>query len=196
MEYNASATKYLFWFVETRETARLLGSRSMDEVKQIVVEENLYQQKSESRLINEFGCIKGRLEVLPEELRKMMITSDINTGKLIAFVGCMASDKLLFDLMYEVYRNKIYLGETNLTDADLNIFFKDKQDQNEKVASITDTSVKKLKQVYCKYMFEAGLLIGKTSEKTINKPYIDPDLRFALQRNAMDRYLAAITGER
>lgn len=196
MEYNASATKYLFWFVETRETARLLGSRSMDEVKQIVVEENLYQQKSESRLINEFGCIKGRLEVLPEELRKMMITSDINTGKLIAFVGCMASDKLLFDLMYEVYRNKIYLGETNLTDADLNIFFKDKQDQNEKVASITDTSVKKLKQVYCKYMFEAGLLIGKTSEKAINKPYIDPDLRFALQRNAMDRYLAAITGER
>lgn len=196
MEYNASATKYLFWFVETRETARLLGTRSMDEVRQIVIEENLYQQKSESRLINEFGCIKGRLESLPEELRRMMVTSDINTGKLIAFVGCMASDRLLFDLMYEVYRNKIYLGETNITDADLNIFFKDKQDQNEKVAAITDTSVKKLKQVYCKYMFEAGLLTGKISEKKINKPYIDPDLRFALQRNAMDRYLAAITGER
>ena len=45
-------------------------------------------------------------------------------------------------------------------------------------------------------MFEAGLLTGKISEKKINKPYIDPDLRFALQRNAMDRYLAAITGER
>lgn len=70
MEYNASATKYLFWFVETRETARLLGTYSMDEVRQIVIEENLYQQRSESRLINEFGCIKGRLESLPEELRK------------------------------------------------------------------------------------------------------------------------------
>jgi len=196
MEYNASATKYLFWFVETRETARLLGAHSMDEVRQIVIEDNLYQQKSESRLINEFGCIKSRLESLPEELRKMMVTSDINTGKLIAFIGCMASDKLLFDLMYELYRNKIYLGETTLTDADLNIFFKDKQDQNEKVAAITDTSVKKLKQVYCKYMFEAGLLTGKVSEKIICKPYIDPDLRFALQRNAMDRYLVAITGER
>ena len=33
MEYNASATKHLFWFVETRETARLLGNHSMDEVK-------------------------------------------------------------------------------------------------------------------------------------------------------------------
>ena len=196
MEYNASATKHLFWFVETRETARLLGNHSMDEVRQIVIDENLYQQKSESRLINEFGCIRKRLEVLPEELQRMMVTADLGTGKLIAFIGCMASDRLLFDLMYEVYRQKLYLGEPNISDADLNIFFKDKKDQNEKVAAITDTSVKKLKQVYCKYMFEAGLLTGKVTEKQVSKPYIDPDLRFALQRNAMDKYLAALTGEK
>ena len=133
MEYNASATKHLFWFVETRETARLLGNHSMDEVRQIVIEENLYQQKSDSRLINEFGCIRKRLEALPEELQRMMVTADINTGKLVAFVGCMAADKLLFDLMYDVYRRKIYLGEPTLTDADLNIYFKDKQDQFGKV---------------------------------------------------------------
>lgn len=196
MEYNASATKHLFWFVETRETARLLGNHSMDEARQIVIDENLYQQKSESRLINEFGCIKKRLEALPEELQRMMVTADLGTGKLIAFIGCMASDRLLFDLMYEVYRQKLYLGELNITDADLNIFFKDKKDQNEKVAAITDTSVKKLKQVYCKYMFEAGLLTGRVTEKQVSKPYIDPDLRFALERNAMDKYLAALTGEK
>lgn len=196
MEYNASATKHLFWFVETRETARLIGNHSMDEARQIVIDENLYQQKSESRLINEFGCIRKRLEALPEELQRMMVTADLGTGKLIAFIGCMASDRLLFDLMYEVYRQKLYLGETNISDADLNIFFKDKKDQNEKVAAITDTSVKKLKQVYCKYMFEAGLLTGKVTEKQVAKPYIDPDLRFALQRNAMDKYLAALTGEK
>ena len=196
MEYNASATKHLFWFVETRETARLLGSHSMDEARRIVIDENLYQQKSESRLINEFGCIKKRLEALPEELQRMMVTADLGTGKLIAFIGCMASDRLLFDLMYEVYRQKLYLGEPNITDADLNVFFKDKKDQNEKVAAITDASVKKLKQVYCKYMFEVSLLTGKVTEKLVSKPYIDPNLRFALQRNAMDKYLAALTGEK
>ena len=52
MEYSASATKHLFWFVETRETARLLGTKSMDEVRQNVIEDNLYQQKSKSRLVN------------------------------------------------------------------------------------------------------------------------------------------------
>ena len=103
MDYNASATKYLFWFVETRETARLLLNKPIDEVKKIVIEDNLYQQKSEYRLRNEFGCIKKRLEALPEQLIRMMVTSDINTGKLIAFVGCMASDRLLFDLMYILF---------------------------------------------------------------------------------------------
>ncbi|MEZ3486697.1 MAG: DUF1819 family protein [Lachnospiraceae bacterium] len=194
MEYNASATKYLFWFVETRETARLLVNHSMDEVRQIVIDKNLYQQKSRSRLINEFGCIRKRLETLPDELCKMMVTADINTGKLIAFIGCMASDKLLFDLMYEVYRKKIYLGGPNITDADLNIFFKDKQDQNKKVALITDTSIKKLKQVYCKYMFEAGLLTGELSEKQVVKVYLDPELQCALRRNEMDKYLTVLTG--
>ena len=196
MEYNASATKHLFWYVETRETARLFAIHTMDEIKQIVIDDNLYQQKSDSRLINEFSCIRNRLEALPEELCRMLITSDISTGKLIVFIGCMASDKLLFDLMYELYRQKVYLGETNITDADLNVFFKDKKDQNEKVAKITETSIKKLKQVYCKYMFEAGLLTGKVTEKQITKPYIDPELRSALQRNAMDKYLVAITGEK
>ncbi|MCI8280841.1 MAG: DUF1819 family protein [Lachnospiraceae bacterium] len=40
MEYNASATKYLFWFVETRETARLLETHSMDQARQRIIEEN------------------------------------------------------------------------------------------------------------------------------------------------------------
>lgn len=31
MEYNASATKHLLWFVETKETARLLMDHPMDE---------------------------------------------------------------------------------------------------------------------------------------------------------------------
>lgn len=43
MEYSAGATKHLFWFVETRETARLLGNHSMDEVRQIIIDKNLYR---------------------------------------------------------------------------------------------------------------------------------------------------------
>ena len=196
MEYSVSATKQLFWFVETRETARLLANHSWEEVRQIVIDDNVYQQKSQDRLKNEFGYIKKRLEALPEDLRHMLIMSDINTGKLVAFVGCMASDRLLFDLMYEMYRKKLYLGEEHVTDADLNIFFKDKQDQNDKVAAITDGSIKKLKQVYSRYLIEAGLLSDSSKKWTIIRPYIDPDLASALKYNAMNKYLVTLTGER
>lgn len=195
MEYSASATKHLFWFVETKETARLLEDYTMDEVRQIIINENLYQQKSRARLIDEFGCIRKRLELLPGDLRKMMITADIHTGKLVAFIGCMAADRSLFELVYEVYRKKLYLGEPRITDADLNVFFKDKREQSERAAVFTEASIKKLKQVYCKYMFEAGLLTGTVSEKQVAKPYIDPRLRSALQENAMERYLAGLTGQ-
>ena len=42
---------------------------------------------------------------------------------------------------------------------------------------------------------DAGLLKGKTTERLVAKPYIDPDLRMALQKNDMGKYLAALTGE-
>ena len=58
MEYSASSVKYLLWFVEMRETIRLLQDHSMDEVRQIVLQENIYQQKARDRMVNEFGCIK------------------------------------------------------------------------------------------------------------------------------------------
>ncbi len=196
MDYNAGATKYRFWFVETKETAKLLNDQSWNEVRDIVVQKNIYQQKSKQRVVSEFGCIKRRLENIPEDLRKLLLSADINTGKLIVFISCMSSDCLLFDLMFEVFRKKVFLGEDNITDADLNVFFKDKQGQNEKVAEFSEASVKKLKQVYCKFMFDAGLLNGTVADKKIKKPFIEQEMRSLLLNNSMGKYLAALTGEK
>lgn len=50
MEYNASVTKHLFRFMETKETATLLLSEDIESVRQRVIDENLYNQKAHSRL--------------------------------------------------------------------------------------------------------------------------------------------------
>jgi hypothetical protein len=42
MEYNASTVKYRFWFVETRETARLLAEHTPEEAQRIAYEEKAY----------------------------------------------------------------------------------------------------------------------------------------------------------
>lgn len=195
MEYSAAGVKYLLWYVETKETAKLMQTQSWEEIHQLAIEENIYQQKATARAQSEFGCIKKRLEALPEDLIQKMITADIQTAKIITFISCMMADRLLFEMMHEVYRNKIYYGETNISDADLNIFIQNKREQSEKVESFSDATVKKLKQVYTKYMLEVGLISGKPSERIIAHPYIDTDVRMILINNHMEQYLYALTGE-
>lgn len=197
MDYSAAGVKFLLWFVETRETIRLLQNNEMDEVKKIVVDQNIYQQKAQSRIISEFGYIKKRILAIPNDLSNYMIRTDVNTAKLIALISAMATDRLLFELVYEVYRNKLRMGEGDFSDADLNIFFTDKIKQSDVIATWTEATIKKLKQTYTKFLMEAGLL-QKTnqSEKKVVKPYIEQELREILIRNNMDKYLYALTGER
>lgn len=197
MEYSAAGVKFLLWFIETRETIRLLQDNTMDEAKTIIYENNIYQQKSKARQVSEFSCIKRRIEAIPDELAKLMLNADVNTAKLIALISAMAADRILFELVYEVYRNKLYMGETEFKDSDLNIFFTKKAEQSDVVASWTEATVKKLKQTYTKYFMEAGLIqkIDK-NEKKVMKPYIDLELRNTLLASGMEKYLFALTGER
>ncbi len=49
-------------------------------------------------------------------------------------------------LLHVMYDEKIRLGEKEITDRDLNVFFADKAMQSDVVAGWTDTAVRKLKQ--------------------------------------------------
>lgn len=197
MEYSAGNVSNLLWFVEMRETAKLLQSHEPKEVQRMVVEDNIYQQKAENRARREFNCIKRRLDAIPEEMVREMINADINTAKIIALIAAMATDILFFELMYEVYRIKLNMAEDALKDADLNMFFNRKIEQSDVVAGWSDTAIKKLKQTYCKYMQAADLLQEPVkNERKINRPYVDVELRDILLTNNMEKYLYALTGER
>lgn len=196
MEYNASSVKYRFWFMETRETVRLLQDHDMPDVRAIILQKNVYQQKTKDRVIGEFGCIKKRIDAVPKELMAMLLTTDVNTAKLITLISAMASDRMLFELVYEVIREKIHLGDDEFKDADLNVFFGRKQEQEEMVASWTESTVKKLKTTYTRFLKESGLLtIDDKKVKRISKPYVEDELRSVLLKNNMQDYLYALTGE-
>lgn len=197
MEYSAGNVSNLLWFVEMRETARLLLDNDEKEVHRMVLEDNIYQQNTEKRAKSQYGCIKKRIKSIPESLLREMINADINTAKIIALIAVMTTDILFFELMYEVYRNKLSMDEEMLKDADLNMFFNRKTEQSDVVAGWSDSAIKKLKQTYCKYMQEAGLLHEPVkNERKINRPYVDIELRNILMDNNMEKYLYALTGER
>ena len=199
MEYSAGSVSKLFWYIETKETVKLLKDKSLDEVKNLVISDNLYQQKSEDRLNREFSVISKRIMSLPESLRYMISDADIMTSKLIVLISIMATDRLFLELMYEVFREKIRMEEETLKDSDLNVFFRSKQEQSDVCAKWTDSAIKKLKQTFQKYMLEAQLLKNSESsksEKIVIKPYIEQELRQGLMSNDMEKYLYALTGDK
>ena len=196
MEYSASSVKYLLWFMETKETTRLLKDHSPEKVRELVLEQNIYQQKDRRRIINQYGCISRRVDAMPEKLRELLLRADVSTAKLIVLISAMASDRLLFELVYEVYRVRIRLGEDEWTDSALNMFFDSKAEQNDLIAGWTEATVKKLKGTYTKYLLEAGMLRKERGRaKKIVRPFIDQELRQVLLEESMARYLYALTGE-
>lgn len=195
MEYSAGNNSNLLWFVETKETVRILQDASMEEAREQVVKENIYQQKAENRRARQFNCIYKRISSLPETLQKGIIQSDLQTAKLIVFISTMLTDRLLFELVNEVYCERLRYAEEEIKEADINIFFQTKADQNEKIAKWSATGIKKLKQTYLKYMLEAGLLKeGDKGVKIVIRPYIEEDLRRELISNHLEKYLYALTG--
>ena len=196
MEYSASSVKYLLWFMETKETTRLLKDHSPEKVRELVLEQNIYQQKDRRRIINQYGCISRRVDAMPEKLRELLLRADVSTAKLIVLISAMASDRLLFELVYEVYRVRIRLGENEWTDSALNIFFNSKAEQSDLIAGWTEATVKKLKGTYTKYLLEAGMLRKERGRaKKIVRPFIDQELRQVLLEESMARFLYALTGE-
>ncbi len=196
MEYSAGNNSNLLWFVETKETVRVLRNTDFEEAKKRVIRENIYQQRAEDRRIKQFQCIYRRISALPESLRGEIVKSDIQTAKLIVLIGVMLTDRLFFELINEIYREKLRYEEKEIKESDFNIFFQAKADQNEKIAAWSENGIKKLKQTYVKYMLEAGLLkSGEKDSRIMTKPYVEDGLRQELLANHLEKYLYALTGE-
>ena len=89
---------------------------------------------------------------------------------------------------------RFQLGEKEITDRDLNVFFADKAMQSDVVAGWTDTAVRKLKQCFTRMMFEAGLLESSAKPRTIKPIHIDYRTEELLTAKGLGEYLKAVKG--
>ena len=106
----------------------------------------------------------------------------------------MRLDRLFFEFIFEVYREKVILGTPALEQSDVNIFFKNKSVQNDDIASWKDTTILKLKNCYVNYMTDANLLTAIDNSKTITPPIIDIALKRYLIASGDEAMVKAITG--
>ena len=158
--YNAVITREQFLFYETRTTAKLVcAGLSKDAIIEKIVRENLYQYPTERSIRQMARTCLHRLDALDNEtLVQALATRPGEEAKQICLYAMMRQYRLVRDFMLTVIGDKYRLLDTSFGKIDLNGFFLRLQEQDDWVASWSDSTITKLKQVLQKILVENGYL--------------------------------------
>ena len=196
-DYSAGAVKHTFWFMEFRKVVSLrLEGKTWEEIKQLNENENIFGAPTKLRATQIFNTVSARVKSLDDSFYSIFDACDLASQKLFALVAAMTYDVLFGDLVYELVREKMIIGSNELSDSDLRIFFKDKQQQNDKVAKWTEATIKKLMVTYKSMLFEAGVTNKAKDIREIYKPLPDPAMEGWMKEQGMMYQLKAIMGVR
>ena len=193
--YSAGLMSQSFWFLEFKRAVRL-RQEGLDyaEIKKKCVEENLFGASKEYRALRMAGYIVTRIKAMDDTLVELFCSSDLATQKLINLIAILKTDRLFFEFLYEVYREKVILGTEYMEDADVNVFFTQKEMQSELIAGWKDSTKKHLRSCYLNFMTDANLLTVVEKKKTITPPILDIALERYLKARDEDVMIKALTG--
>lgn len=194
-KYSSGLVSESFWFIEFKKIIKLRNDgKSWDDIKNLCLNNNLLGISKEYRARRIYGYLKNRVDVLDEGLINIFINADLTTQKIINIIAIAKKNRLFFEFLYEVYREKVLLGTVELTDSDISIFFKNKQEQDEDISKWTDVTLKRLSSTYMNFLTDAGFLIVIDKQKRIAPPILDISLENYLKDNGEKQMLKAIRG--
>lgn len=190
--YNAAITREQFLFYEVRTTAKLLcEGLSTDEVAERIVSDNLFQYPTEKSVRKmALACLR-RLDALGDEtLVQAIATQPSDVSKQICLYAMMKQYRLVWDFMVSVIGEKYRLRDTSFGKIDLNVFFMRLQEQDDYVATWSDSTITKLKQVLQKTLVD-NEYIESTKAEQLNPVLLSPVLENAIRSNNDDAALIA-----
>lgn len=194
-KYSSGLVSQSFWFVEIKKFLKLVyEGKTESEIKHLCIYENLFGAAKESRAKRMYGYIRNRVNHLDDIMVDLFFKSDLATQKIINLISVLKSDRLFFEFVYEVYREKNILGIPALEDSDVNIFFGNKETQDENIANWTDVTKKRLRSCYFNFLTDANLITPIKRKKTITPPILDIALERCLETAGDLAIEKAITG--
>ncbi|SUY48142.1 Putative inner membrane protein (DUF1819) [Clostridium putrefaciens] len=196
MEYKSTIKSRPYLYKETKKAASLISKGLKAEgIKNKSLEDNIFQLESETRKKEVASIIVARLKDLDKFIIDKISEGNVETSKILVLYAIIKTDRLFFEFMNEVYKEKLLLRELFLRDKDFNTFFQSKREQSEKVASWTEYTFKKLKQVYVRILFECGLIENQKGDRKIKTPILDSEVKEYLYKIGDKKYINAIVGE-
>lgn len=167
--YNGSLTREQFLFPETRIVAGLLcDGCSAEEAVQRITEDNLFQYPTERMTGNIAKVCIRRLAGLPDDSLVSSIANDpAPAAKQVCLYAIMRDNRLVRDFMLTVVGEKYRVQDMHLSSSDLNIFFMRLQEQDDKVATWSDSTIRKIRSVIRRILIETEYIYEKGSDELL-----------------------------
>lgn len=184
--YNgcASITREQFLFYEMRTTAKLvLKGITHDEVINRIVSENLFQYPTEKSTRQMAKTCLKRLDCLDDnDLVNAIANQPSEIAKQVCLYAMMRQYRLMWDFMITVIGDKYEKLDTSFGKIDMNTFFMRLQEQDDAVASWSEGTVTRIKQVIIKILVENEYLDSNKADH-LNPVLISPILENAIRED-------------
>jgi len=193
--YNGSAaiTREQFLFYETRIIARLICDEGLSDKEAIdrVVEENLFQYPTERMVKNVASACVRRLRVVDDNsLVDIIAKQPSDIAKQACLYAMMRQYRLVWDYMVTVIGNKYKNQDLSYGQIDINVFFMQLQEQDDAVASWSDSTIKKMKQVMNKVLAENEYIDGPRASE-LKPVWLNSPIEELIRANNDEAALAA-----
>lgn len=181
MDYR-TITREQFLFSEMRIVAELLCEGKDDkEIINEVVKDNLFQYPTEKTIDNLCKVCLARFRAVDSnELISIVAYDPSDVAKQACLYIMMNYYRIVRDFMITVIGEKFRTKDMSFTKMDINSFFTRMQEQNDTVASWSDSTINKSKQVLKRLLVENGYLDNNKSE-TLNTVLVDFSIKDAIE---------------
>lgn len=195
-DYKSTLKTRSYLYLEFKKAVSLyLQGISLEEIKQKALKENIFLVNSDNRKREIASTVAARIKVLDKQLLNKITNGTLETSKQLALFTILKTDRLFFEFMQEVYREKYILGDYIITTKDFNLFFQRKVEQSRQVAAWKDYTFYKLGQVYKRILIEAGFAVRKNKNIEITRPIVEQDVIDHIKNKDDGIYLQAMLGE-
>jgi hypothetical protein len=196
LQYTSILKSRPYLYLELKKAIGLIiQGFSIDGIKYKAIEENIFSVNTEARKKEIASTVTNRISVLDDFIMDKIANGSLQTSKQLALYSIIKTDRLFFEFMTEVYKEKILLNDMNLIDKDFNVFFRRKAEQSEKIASWKDYTFYKLGQVYKRILTEAGFIRNNKKEIEILPQIMEEEVMEHLKNIGDVSYLEAMLGE-
>ena len=192
-QYNGALTREQFLFREMRIVARFcLDNYSREDILERICKENLFQYPTERVIRQQVRACFRRLDELGDDqyFIETIANASLHDAKQVVLLSIMRQNPLVAEFLVQVIGNKYRSLDMTFSRKDLNVFFQDLRQQNDRVASWSDATVEKIKGVLSRFLIETEY-IKNVRENKLYPVLTSENMVRALQRNGMSAFLPA-----